>query len=63
MKIRIRPLSRSSTKTVSLKPSSAATAWRRSSGICLAVEEDAERVAPLAVLVGEDAEDVELGHA
>ena len=27
-----------------------------------AVEEDAERVAPLAVLVDEDAEDVELGH-
>ena len=27
-----------------------------------AVEEDAERIAPLAVLVDEDAEDVELGH-
>ena len=51
-----------STKTVSLKPSSAATAWRRLRVDRAAVDEHAERIAAAAVRPDEDAQDVEVDH-
>ena len=62
VKIRISARSRSSTKTVSAKPRSAATAWRSASGTSRAVQEHAELVPVLARGRGEDAKDVKLAH-
>ena len=62
VKIRIRPLAASSTKTVSEKPSSAATVLAPLLRHLVAVEEDPERVAELPLGVAEDAQNVQLRH-
>jgi hypothetical protein len=57
------PSSMLSTKTVSLKFRSWATAWRRSGAIAAPVDEHPERIATAPVRTDEHPDDVEDGHA